>query len=98
MGRQAWGGAGGGGGRGRGGTHGLEQRLGVLHGGARHQLHAGNGLEVRLQALRVLGAQLLAHPTGTTHNNGHLAGTRARKKAGGGGGGAWAGLRMSPFS
>jgi len=43
---------------------GLEQCLCVGGRAARHQLHAGNGLEVGLQALRVLGAQLAAHAWG----------------------------------
>mmetsp|Transcript_20586 Transcript_20586/g.36725 ORF Transcript_20586/g.36725 Transcript_20586/m.36725 type:complete len:398 (-) Transcript_20586:32-1225(-) len=51
---------------------GLEQGLGVLNGGAGDQLHSGDGLEVRLQTLRMLSAQLLANTARATDNNGDL--------------------------
>lgn len=39
----------------------LQQSLRVCWGATRNQLHARNGLEVRLQALRVFRAELAAH-------------------------------------
>lgn len=53
-------------------THRFEQGLGVCYCAAGHQLNAWDGLEVGLQTLAVLCAQLPAHTSGTTHHHWHL--------------------------
>merc|ERR1719460_1323776 len=51
---------------------GLEQGLGVPCRAARHQLDPGNALEVGLEPLGVLGAELPAHASGSANNHRHL--------------------------
>ena len=50
----------------------LQQRFGIGHCGACHQLHSRDGLEVRLQALAVLCAQLAPHATWPSNHDWHL--------------------------
>ena len=50
----------------------LQQRLGIGCCGACHQLHSRNGLEVGLQALAMLCAQLATHATWPSDHHWHL--------------------------
>ncbi len=62
----------------------LEESLRVGHCGAGHQLHPGDGLEVGLEALAVLGAQLATDTTRTSDHNWYLhqaAGSAAKEGA-----------------
>lgn len=51
---------------------GFQEALRIGHSGASHELYARDGLEVRLQSLRVLGTQLAAHSPWPSDHHGDL--------------------------